>query len=128
MRSLVLTLFAISLISCGKRPQSEAELRLRHYFDLPKTVSLESKPSPLLIKFPIGTPEEQIYDFLDESGVGKDKLSSYYRAGERGEIVCRIEYDAELPGLLKESFGVFLMLDGDRKLSSARVDRWLTGP
>jgi len=127
MRSFVLTLYAISLIGCGQRPQSEAELRLRHYFDLPKTASLQSKPSPLLTKLPIGTPEAEIYDFLDKSGVGKDGLSSYYRAGKRGEITCRVEYDAKSPELVKESFGVFLLLDDDRKLLSARVERWLTG-
>jgi hypothetical protein len=128
LRRFVLILFAISLITCGQRPQSEAELTLRHYFDLPKTASLQSKPSPLLTTFPIGTPEDEIYDFLEKSEVGKDGLSSYYRAGERGEIICRVEYDVKSPGLLKESFGVFLLLDDDRKLNSARVERWLTGP
>jgi hypothetical protein len=128
MRRFALALSAISLITCGQHPQSEAELRLRHYFDLPQTASLQSKPSPLLTKLPIGTPEQYIYDFLDKSGVGKDGLSSYYRAGERGEIICRVEYDVKSPGLVKENFGVFLLLDNDRNLSSARVERWLTGP
>ena len=128
MRSFVITLFAISLIGCVQRPQSEAELRLRHYFNLPRAASLQSEPSPLLTKLPIGTPEEEIYFFLDKSGVGRDGLSSYYRAGERGEITCRVEYDVKSSGLVKESFGVFLLLDDGRNLKSARVESWLTGP
>ena len=128
MRLSVLTLSTILLIGCAQRPQSEAELRLRHYFDLPQTASLQSKPSPAFTKLPIGTPEEEIYDFLDKSGIGKDGLSSYHRAGERGEIGCRVEYDVKSPGLVKESFGVFLLLDDGRNLKSARIERWLTGP
>lgn len=128
MRRVVPTLFAISLMSCGQPPQSEAEIRLRHYFDLPRVASLQSKPSPLLTKLPIGTPEEGIYDFLDNSGLGKDGLSSYHRADERGEIICRVEYDVKAPGMVKESFGVFLLLEADRKSKDARVERWLTGP
>lgn len=128
LRLFLLTLVTTSLIGCAQRPQSEAERRLRHYFDLAQTESLQSKPSPLLTKLPIGTPEEEIYDFLDNSGIGKDGLSSYHRAGERGEIGCRIEYDVKSPGLVKESFGVFLLLDAGRNLKSVRTERWLTGP
>ena len=127
MRSFVATVFAISLIACAQRSQSEAELRLRHYFDLPLKASLQSEPSPLLNKLPIGTTEQEIYAFLDSSDVGKDGLSSYYRAGKRGEITCRVEYDVHSSDLVKESFEVFFRLDDNRKLLSARVERWLTG-
>jgi hypothetical protein len=89
---------------------------------------LESKPSPILNQVRVGTPEDEIYQFLDRNGVGKDGLSSYYRADERGEIVCRVEYDVNAPGLVKESFGVFLKLDRERKLKEVKTQRWLTGP
>jgi len=91
-------------------------------------VSLESSPSPVLKQIPIGTPENDIYRVLDRAGIGKDGLSSYYRADERGEIVCRVEYDVKTPGLVKESFVIFLMLDADRKLIEVRIRRDLTGP
>jgi hypothetical protein len=91
-------------------------------------VAIESNPSPILTQIVIGTPENEVYQFLDRNGLGKDGLSSYYRAGERGEIVCRVEYDVKSLGLVKESFGVFLSLDQDRKLTGVRIQRWLTGP
>ncbi|HSB10971.1 MAG TPA: hypothetical protein VLM38_15900, partial [Blastocatellia bacterium] len=125
MSIVVLPLLIVLLITCGQKSQSEAELRLRHYFDLPRAASFQSKPSLLLTKLPIGTPEEEIYDFLDKSGVGNDGLSSYYRAGERDEIICRVEYHVKAGGLVKESFGVFLQLDNDRRLKSAKIERWL---
>jgi hypothetical protein len=112
---------------CHSQSQSEAEIRLRQYFQVPAEVSLESNPSPILKHIPIGTPETDIYRVLDQDGIGKDGLSSYYRAGERGEIVCRVEYDVKTPGLVKESFVIFLLLDADRKLVEARVRKDLTG-
>ena len=114
-------------MSCRWHSQSEAETRLRKYFQLSPNVMLESKPSPILKQISFGTPENEIYQFLDRNGVGKDGLSSYYRAGERGEIVCRVEYDVKSPGFVKESFGVFLSLDQERKLTDVRIQRWLTG-
>ena len=125
--SLVICLIALSA-GCASRPQSEAELRLRRYFHITNDVALESKPCPLLSTLAVGTPEKEVFAFLDENGVGKDGMSSYYPAGERGEIVCRVEYDLKSPGLVKESFVVLLRLDEERKLREIIVLRGLTGP
>lgn len=117
----------VLLVGCTP-PQSEAEVRLRRYFQLSKHADIESKPSPLLSKLPVGTAEKEVYEFLDNSGIGKDGMSSYYPAGERGDIGCRVEYDLSLPGLVKEHFGVLIRLDDDRKVKEIVVMRWLTGP
>src|SRR5262245_26858619 len=120
--------FGFLSMSCRSQSQSEAETRLRRYFHLSANESLESSPSPILKQIPPGTPESDIYRVLDLNGIGKDGLSSYYRADERGEIVCRVEYDVKSPGLVKESFVIFLSLDEDRKLTGGRIRRDLTGP
>lgn len=128
MKLELLVLITIFSVGCSSHKQSEAELRLRRYFHINNNLSLESKPSPLLAGLPVGTPEKEIYAFLDENGVGRDGMSSYYPAGERREIVCRVEYDLRTPELPAESSGVLIRLDDNRKLREIVVLRWLTGP
>ena len=118
----------ILLVGCTHHSQSEAEVRLRRYFQISGDEDLGSKPSPLLSKLPVGTPEKEVYEFLDKNGVGEDGMSSYYPAGERSEIVCRVEYDLKSPEPVKEHFGIQLRLDDERKLREIIVRRWLTGP
>jgi len=43
-------------------------------------------------------------------------------------ITCRIEFDRQSPGVVKESYGVFFLLDQQRRLKDVKVEKWLTGP
>jgi len=128
MKLCLVICFVALIAGCASRQQSEAELRLRRYFHIANDIALESKPSPLLSTLPVGTPEKEIYRFMDDNSIGKDGMSSYYPAGERGEIVCRVEYDLKPPNWVKESFVVLLRLDDERKLREIVVLRGLTGP
>src|SRR5438128_12145359 len=51
-RTITILLLAISVMSCRSHSQSEAEIRLRKYFQLSPDVVLESKPSPILNQIP----------------------------------------------------------------------------
>lgn len=107
-----------------------AEYRLRDHFELADLERLEPKSfrKSLLERLPPGTPEEQVYRYLEERLVGKDRLSSFYRAGQDGQIVCRIEYDPALPGPVKKHFAVVFQLDTERKLRDIRLDSWVSAP
>jgi hypothetical protein len=107
-----------------------AEYRLLDIFQLGDlgNLSAGSLRSALLEKIPFGTSGEQIYDYLEERLVGNDPFSSYYRAEDDKRIVCRMDYDPTLPGLVKKHFSVTFFLDEDKKLREVRLDSWLTGP
>jgi hypothetical protein len=106
-----------------------AEYRLLDHFQLAELgrVEPESFRKALLEKLPTGTPEEEIYRYLDERLVGKDRFSSYQRAEQPSQIVCRIEYDPTLPGLVKKHFAVIFLLDENKKLRDVRLNSWITG-
>jgi hypothetical protein len=102
----------------------------RQYFQLPdgKELTPESARQALLTKIRLGAPEQEVYEFLKKAGIGSDRLSSFYPADKDGVIVCRIEFDRESPRVVKESYGVFFMLDQQRRLKDVKVEKWLTGP
>jgi hypothetical protein len=107
-----------------------AEYRLVDHFQLEDSSPLtpDSFRIALLKKLPPGTPEEEVYRYLEERLVGKDRLSSYYRAKQDGRIVCRIEYDPTLPGAMKKHFGVIFLLDEERKLRGIHLNSWVSAP
>lgn len=113
-----------------------AEYRLLDHFQLADLGLVEpnSFRSALLKKLPLGTPENQIYSYLEERLVGKNRLSSIYPAeravqSERAlQIVCRIEYDPSLPGVVKKHFAVAFLLDDERKLKDVRLNSWVSAP
>lgn len=107
-----------------------AQYRLIDYFELNeiREFTPESARTALLSKMPVGTQETEIYDFLNKKGIGKDNLSSFHPADGRDQIVCRIEYDPNLPGLVKKHFGIFFLLDEEKKLRDIRIKPWVTGP
>jgi hypothetical protein len=106
-----------------------AEYRFVDYFRLStlEQFTVESARSELLERLPRGSSEVGVYNFLEESGIGRDGLSSYYPKDGSGEIVCRIEYDPTLPGMVKKHFGVIFVLDGQNKLKDVEIHAWLTG-
>ena len=106
-----------------------AEYRLLDYFQLAhlERAEPESFRKALLEKLPPGTPEEQVYRYLEERRLGKDRLSSVHNDGQDGEIVCRIEYDPTLPGPVKKHFAVVFLLDEKKKLQDVRLRSWVTG-
>lgn len=116
------------LSACERSSYSEAEARLRNHFGISTSASIDSEPSPILKMLPLGTPEDLIYDYLNRSGIGKDALSSFYPANANAEIVCRVEYDADSPGIVKESFVLLFILDEQRRLKRVDIQRGLTGP
>jgi hypothetical protein len=65
----------------------------------------------LLAKIRPGAAEQEVYEFLKSAGIGSDGLSSFYRADKEGVIACRIEFDRQSRGVVKESYGVFFLLD-----------------
>lgn len=118
----------LSAVAC--EGASSATERFRQYFQLPdgKELTPESARQALLTKIRLGAPEQEVYEFLKKAGIGSDRLSSFYPADKDGVIVCRIEFDRESPRVVKESYGVFFMLDQQRRLKDVKVEKWLTGP
>ena len=107
-----------------------AEYRLLDLFQISdqEALSPESFRKAVLEKLLPGTEEEAIYRYLEERLAGKDPFSSYHRAEDHGRIVCRIEYDPTLPGLVKKHFAVTFLLDGSKKLRDVHLASWVTGP
>jgi len=116
------------LMGCDKG--SSATERFRRYFQLTgvRDLTPESARQALLGKIPLGSSEGSVYEFLRNAGIGSDGLSSFYPADREGTIICRIEFDRKSPGIVKESYGVFFLLDEQRRLREIRVEKWLTGP
>ena len=106
-----------------------AEYRLLDLFQLADLQNIEpdSFRKVLLEKLPPGTPEEHVYRYLEERILAKDRLISFHRAGQDGQIVCRIEYDPTLPGPVKKHFAVVFLLDEEKKLKDVRLRSWVTG-
>ena len=125
--SIIIAFILLGFVGCLGSKQSEAEIRLRKYFQIPESETVEATPSPILSKLPIGSLENRVYQFLDSVGIGKDSMSSYFRLNDRNEIVCRVEYDRHNFGTVKESFGIIFIFDQGKKLSGITVKRWLTG-
>lgn len=119
---------ALTAVACEKG--SSATERFRRYFQLAEVRDLtpESARQALLAKMPPGSSEQHVYEFLKKAGIGSDGLSSFYLADKEGTIVCRIEFDRKSPGVVQESYGVFFLLDKQRRLKDVRVEKWLTGP
>jgi hypothetical protein len=105
-----------------------AEYRLRDHFELGSVGELtpEFFQRAVLERLPPGTAEQEVYKYLDYQLRG-DRLSSYNKADVRGKVVCRLEYDPTLPGLVKKHFAVVFFLDEQKKLKDVRLDSWITG-
>ena len=114
-----------SLVGCAEY----AEREVREKFDIPiyKAVSVENIEEAVINKIPIGMEESVIYETLESINIGEDESSSYYKADKNREIVVRIEYDPNEPGLVKKHYGIVIKLDSDRKLESVKAHEWLTG-
>ena len=125
---IIILLISGSTIMGGCRSNNTAEERLLKHFHLDKfeNVDIERIRSELFLQLPKGSPASDVYKFLDEAEIGKDKLSSYHKLKD-GNIVCRIEFDPDSPGVLKESFGVFFTMDNEEGLQDIDIKRWTTG-
>ncbi len=125
--SLILCIL-LSAVAC--EGASSATERFRQYFQLAEGRELtpESARQALLTKIRPGSSEQEVYEFLKRAGIGSDGLSSFYPADREGVIVCRIEFDRGSSGVVKESYGVFFLLDEQRRLKDVKVEKWLTGP
>jgi len=124
------TLLLCILLTAVACEGSSATERFRQHFKLAeeKELTPESARQALLTKIHPGAAEQEVYEFLKKAGIGSDGLSSFYPANTEGVIVCRIEFDRESPGVVKESYGVFFLLDQQRRLRDVKVEKWLTGP
>ena len=105
----------------------DARQRLARHFALDDVSTPTRIEAALLKRVPLGAPEAAIYEFLEKSAVGKDRLSSYHPPEQDPVIVCRIEFDPETFGFVKEHYGILFHLDGQKRLQSIEVRRWLTG-
>ena len=107
-----------------------AEYRLIDHFQVAdlERIEPESFHNALLEKLPPGTSEEQIYRYLDERLIGKDRLSSYQRAEQNAQVVCRIEYDPTLPGTVKKHFAIVFLLDKEKNLRDVHLNSWISAP
>jgi hypothetical protein len=126
----IVPMLCILLTAVACEGASSATERFRQYFHLADARELtpESARQALLTKIRPGVAEQEVYEFLKRAGIGSDGLSSFYPADKDGVIVCRIEFDRESPGVVKESYGVFFLLDQQRRLKDVKVEKWLTGP
>jgi hypothetical protein len=68
-------------IGFGNVEQKKTEARIRHYFGLASSKSMNSTniQSALLLQFPVGTPSFRVEASLAERGVGKDGKSMMWR-------------------------------------------------
>ena len=124
-RALLLLLFVVA--SCST---DTAEQRLRQYFALPPGVSSDTLAlsAAILEQLQRGTSEEQIAATLKSRGVGRDSLSRYYPPTNSDTGIVRVERDTRGANIVLTSYGVKLVFDSNRKLSSVTVSEWLTGP
>ena len=118
-------LFAISLLACS-RPT--ADDRLARYFGL-KSVPSDTLAlsEAILNRLGRGASEPSIADVLKTNGLGSDGLSSYYPPTNSDTGIVRVEHDPHELKFVTTSYGVRLIFDSTRRLSSVRVSRWLTG-
>ncbi|HKR08992.1 MAG TPA: hypothetical protein VJS39_07380 [Gemmatimonadaceae bacterium] len=118
-------IFSISSLACS-RPN--ADDRLARYFGLERvpsdTVALSEA---ILSKLGRGASEHDIAGMLKSNGVGSDSLSSYYPPTDSDTGIVRVEHDPHELEFATTSYGVRLIFDSTRRLSSVRVSRWLTG-
>jgi hypothetical protein len=123
------TVFLWLIVVAGCRADS-AEQRLRQYFELPAGVSSDTLAlsAAILNQLQRGTPEEQIAATLRSHGVGRDSLSRYYPPIDSDTGIVRVEHDSRGANIVVKSYGVRLVFDSSRKLSSVSVSEWLTGP
>lgn len=130
VKALTLMLCLVLLPAVACEGTSSASERFRKHFQLAegKELTPESARQALLTKIYLGAAEHDVYDFLKKTGIGTDGLSSFYPADKQGVIVCRIEFDRTSAALVKESYGVFFMLDEQHRLKDVKVEKWLTGP
>jgi hypothetical protein len=124
-RALLLLLIVVA--GCGK---DSAEPRLRKYFALPAGISSDTLAlsTAILEQLQRGTPEDQIAATLKSRGVGRDSLSQYYPPTDNDTGIVRVEHDSRDANIVLKSYGVKLVFDSNRKLSSVTVSEWLTGP
>ena len=128
-------IFLMSLIcafsGCASIRDADDDLarRCRKYFAMdPKSeVNAVSIRNAILKMIPMGSDEDVIKARLDESGIGKDGLSSYFPVDSEGRLVCRVEFDRRTFGFVKKSYGVLFRLNSEKKLKDVAVEEWLTG-
>jgi len=115
-------LLCIVLTAVACEGASSATDRFRQYFQLGEGRELApgSAREALLAKIPRGSSEQEVYEFLKKAGIGSDGLSSFYPADKYGVIVCRIEFDRKSAGVVKESYGVFFLLNEQRQGRESR--------
>ncbi len=108
--------------------ENTAGERLLKHFDLQELqkFDVDKVRSKLLMQLPKGSSESEVYQFLKEAKIGADKLSSYYPL-KNGRIICRIEFDPETSGAVKESFGIFFIMDEKECLQDIEIKSWITG-
>ena len=127
----VLQAAALMILLAGCHGSSvELDQRVRRYFDIPQSqeVNAPSIRSAIIRHVPLGSSTDIIYAYLDQVGIGKDRLSSYYPVNDQGDIVCRIEFDPQSVELVKKSVGIILATNSEHKLKDIHVKEWLTGP
>jgi hypothetical protein len=107
----------------------DAEMKVRETFDIPKHISLSevSIRDAVIKKIPLGTTEKNVYRILRELKIGANSFSSFYPADEKGEIVCRFEFNTKDYGVVKKHYGVIFQLDDKRLLKNVIVNEWRTG-
>ncbi len=121
----MLALASLLMTACNS-----ADDRLRTYFDIPKSATLNEGTirDAILLKIPLLTPERVVRQKLLELGIGKDKLSGYYGPDKDRKSVVRIEYDPNSFNVVSRHYGIHLTYDAEMKLHDVVVSIWLTGP
>ena len=116
-------------VLAGCTAQGELEQRARRYFEIPTSEQVSAKTirAAILNRVPLGSSLTDVYRYLVAQGIGRDALSSYYPLNDKGEIVCRVEYNPKTPDVVKNSFGIFFVIDHDQKLKDIQVQEWRTG-
>ena len=123
------TLIGMALLLAGCNAADETRERVRRYFEIPagQKIVAETIRAAILATVPPGSGTDEVYAYLKRRGIGNDGLSSWYPA-EDGRIVCRVDDNPETLGLVKQSFGIFFLLDQNGKLKDVEAREWLTGP
>lgn len=101
MRKVLLTM--LLLLTSASAIAAPADERLREYFDIPDSTELTESniANSVLKRIPIGTSETEIYTRLDNAGIGKDGLSSYYHADKNKLLSVKLSLTQTRLALLK---------------------------
>ncbi len=131
--TLALSFFLIAIYYVrihGDDADRELLKRIRYYFDISRQqeINIPSIREAILKGLPIGSSLERTRVFLNERSVGKDGLSLCYFIDKKNVILCQIECNEKLFGVVKGTYVIKFSFGYDKKLEDVKIEERATGP